>query len=299
MNNYWLGKKNKSSQFECCSVVSDIILFNGRKGITQDSIDQKWNYDGYPPSVSTVYNLVKYKHIKWYIRNHIIVEDKIWNGDFIHGLSTCGRIKWQKKIFPSFLWTSNDWMMDILKESPFYGKITAYKNEASMSALYKWCDVPALYLPYGEKSISFMAGVLATGKTMEKNGEMYANYSKLALPYIVKFGIPIEYSSPNNIYNLVSPIWPAILTDYMPSSCKKWLDIKHGGYKSEMYAPILWRMYVSNDIQRGGIPYLNSRRWVYNHFGTIEDTEQQWLKLGLSQLDNRFRVAIRSSLKNV
>jgi len=299
MNNYWLGKKHRASQFACCSVVSEIILFNGRKGITQDSFEQKWNYEDYPPSISKVHRLVKYKHIKWYIRNHVTIDDKIWNGNFIHGLSTCGRIKWHKSTFPSLLWTSNQSLVDLLSECPFYGSIKEYKNEASMSALYKWSNVPALYLPYDEKSISFMAGVLGTGTIIEKNGEIYANYSRLTLPYLLKFGIPIEYSSPNNIYNLISPIWPAILTDYMPISCKKWLDIKHGGHKSEMYAPILWRMYVSNDIKRGGIPYLNSRRWVYNHFGTIDNTEQQWLKLGLSQLDSRFRNAIRSSLKNV
>jgi hypothetical protein len=288
-----ITSRKKVSPFLCCSVLSEIALFYGREGMTQDRFDQIWTYDDYPPSIFSAMEKVRTKHIKWYIHEFMEIDDPIWNGDFIHGLSTCGKIRWNKRFFPSFRWTTGRNIFEILSTTPFYGK-TNGKSEAH----YKWHDVPAFYLKHDRGSISFMAGVLATGRLTEKNGEIYADYNGFVLPYLKKFGIPIEYESKANLHNLISPIWPALFTLHMPEKGQNWLRIKCG-YKSELYASILWRMYISNYIERNKIPYLKSRRWVYDHFGTVENTERQWLTMGLSQLDKRIRTIVESWAKAV
>ena len=295
MNKEWFPKRKQIIPFLCCSVIAEIILFHGKKGLTQELFDAKWEHDEYPPSISYITKVIHAKHVKWYIRNHLAIEDQIWNGDFLAGLIACGQVDWWKKLFPTFRWTSNHELFELIQESPFYGELSEYNGR-----FYKWRNVPALYLKSSNESISYMAGVLATGRIAERKNEIYVDYNERILPYLEKMGIPIEYQSPSKLHNLISPIWPALFARYMPRSIeKKWMNIKHGGFKSELYASILWRMYISNDIKRRGIPYLNSRRWVYDHFGTVDKTEETWLKLGLSQLDMRIRNAVQSWVKTV
>ncbi|MFA7219760.1 MAG: hypothetical protein WC119_04580 [Synergistaceae bacterium] len=291
-----MNRKKKIDQFLSCAVISDIILFHGNKGLTQALFDEKWTYDSYPPSILSLKRLgyIRNKYLKWYIRHHINVEDKIWNGNFLAGLSTCGEVRWPPERFPSLRWSSNRVILEVLKDCPFHGNI----SQNSKSRNFEWHGVPALYLRSSEDSISFMAGVFATGQIKERHGAIYANYSKSNLQYLKAWGIPIEYQSRHSRYNLISPIWPALFTYYMPSSGKMWLNID-GAYEAELYATILWRMYVSNNIERLKIPYLKSRRWIYNNHGKIEETERRWLTMGLSQLDSRIKTVVKSMSKIV
>lgn len=280
--------------FLCCAVASEIALFKGFRDIDQDDIDMRWHHAGISPSPKSIYKMVTVANVKWYVRNFVTIDDPIWNGDFMAGFTKGGNVRWCKHRFPTLYWEGNAGMANIVKSCPFYGRM----NQSIINR-YNWFEVPALYLQNNEDSISFMAGVLATGQIVERKSGIYAMYTKNALPYLERWGIPIEYSSPNKRCNLIAPIWPALFIYNMPLECYKWLNIKHGGAKSETYASILWRMYVSNYVKRGGIPFLNSRRWIYYNLGSVEKTETMWLEMGLSQLDSRIRTVVSSWVKNV
>lgn len=293
MINLLANTTSQPSALLCCAVASDIVLFKGSKGLTQDAIDRTWKYSPYPPTVRYL-RRVSVKNLKWYINNYVEVNDPIWNSDFIHGLSTFGRVQWSSMRFPAFYWNHNKAIFEILKSSPFYGELTDGDSQ-----FYSWHGAPAFYVKYDEKSISFMAGVLATGKIESIGGETYIKYSKYITKYLEQWGIPIERRSPNEKFSYISPLWSALFTKFMPESRSDLLDIKNGGCKSNLYATIIWRMYISNYIKRNGIPFLKSRRWVYNHLGAKDNSEEDWLKLGLSQLDKRIRSVVMSWEKDV
>jgi len=293
MRNFWHTERKKVSTFMCCSVISEIVIFHGNKGVTQNKFDELWRYDDYPPSVGTIIQKLGCKQIKWYIHNFMSVEDGAWNASFLSGLTSNGTIWWNSLQFPSFNWTSNHDILEMLSNSPFYGVINQYGKH------YKWYNAPALYLKPDYKSISFMAGVLATGQICNDGDEIYADYGKKAAEKIKQFGIPIEKTTYNGRHNYISPFWPALFSKYMPKEGQKWMNIHNGGYNSSLYSAVLSRMYISNQLDKGTIPYLRSRRWIYDHFGTLEKTESMWLQLGLSQLDTRVRKAIESWADNV
>ena len=293
MSKYWNSHtKKKTSPLLYCAVASEIVLFNGMKGLTQDAIDKLWHYDDYPPSITVLSNKISVKNIKWYIRNYIHIDD-VWNGDFLSGMAVSGNIEWRSKAFPRFKWTCNKEIVTMIKECPFSGIMNP-----AIGMWHSWNKVPAFYLKSSTDSISFMAGVLSSAKTEIYDGKIYASYSRKILPYLLSWGIPIEHQSPENVHNLVSPFWPAIFSKYMPNSRSKWADVKSDP-KSDIYSSILWRMYVSNDISTRAMPFLKSRRWIYKNIGTVKDTEQMWLKMGLSQLDKRVRTAVVSWSKSV
>lgn len=287
-------KLHKENLFPSCAVISEIVLFKGIKGLDQKTFESQWGYNSNPPSIVYIRNFIKSRNIKWYIHNFINIVDPVWNGDFIHGLSTIGNKKWRNPHFGTLEWSRNHQIHDILSECPFHGNLSKQKT-----TLMYWFSVPALHLKYDEKSVSFMAGVLATGKIRKRNNNIYACYNKKSAEYIRSWGIPIEYTSNTKRINLISPFWPSLFTFNMPVCCDKWLKIKNGGYKSHIYASTLYRMYVSNYIERNKIPYLKSRRWVYDQIGNIKDTEMFWLKSGLTQLDNRIKKQIQFLSKNV
>jgi hypothetical protein len=300
INNNWINKKGKLCPFNVCSVFSEIVLFNGRNNIGQDKFEEIWrksNNQSYAPSLFTVFSLVKNKNIKWYIKNYINIIDKIWNGSFIHGISSCGKILWNNKSFPSFEWCGNENILDIFNNCPFYGELSEYKHKNGIKR-YRWINSPALCLKYDKSDISFMAGVLATGKKVIHKDKTYASYNKKTSILIESWGIPIENCTKGKKVNLISPFWPALFSMNMPLCCSYWSEINNG-YMTEIYSSILWRMYVSNNIVRNGIPYLKSRRWVYMNLGTTYETEKKWLELKLSRLDKRIKNIIHLYAKNV
>jgi len=289
----WQLEKKRFPPFLCCSVLSEVILFHGKNGVTQERFDDLWRYDKYPPSIKTALHRISNRNVKWYIRNFMQIEDPIWNADFLHGLATCGHIRWNRFVFPSLHWTCHEEIFEMLDGCPFHGV-----SNKGVVYNYKWYNVPAFYLEFDPESISYMAGILATGKLVERNGEMYADYNSLSYPYLREFNIPIEYESEENLHNLISPFWPALFSKYMPSAGIKWMIIKNA-HHANLYASILSRIYVSNKVDKESIPYLKSRRWIYDHYGRFGETEQLWLEMGLSQLDKRIRSVIGSWMKSV
>ena len=300
MNKNWHGKKNRNSLLMNCSVLSELVLFHGKKNINQDLLDELWKkkkYKGHSPALSTIKQYITTNNIKWYINNYIDIEDSIWNGSFIHGLSYGGKCLWNRYCFPSFKWHNNSNIYDNLMQCPFYGDISVYNHAKGGNDCF-WKQVPALYLKYNNDDISFLAGVLSTGKIVDKGDFSYASYSKKSADYLRECGIPIECSTKSEKYNYISPFWTALFSVYMPNNCSYWNNIKNG-YMSEIYSAILWRMYVSNGVLKKSFPYLKSRRWVYMNLGTIYETEKKWLSLNLSKLDQRIKKVIHLYAKDV
>jgi len=265
---------------------------DGYANYKEEYIREFWNYDAPYPTFNSFRKNVKVATIKWFIRNQIVLKrDRIWNADFLQGITQHGRVRWNIREYPTFYWQWNETILDLIKEAPFGGGI--YSNKPA----YRWVNVPALYLKSSEDSLSFIAGVLIGGQEHKKEGKIYAKYLIHIEPYLKKWGIPIEYYSPKKQYLLISPIWPALFSLWMPDKFKqKWLKIKKPA-ETEIYAPVLWKTYVNTNFHSKGIPYLRSRRAVYNDFqgeevGVARKLEVLRVERNLTELDNRVKEAI-------
>jgi hypothetical protein len=162
---------------------------------------------------------------------------------------------------------------------------------------YTWKSVPAIYLPYDEESISYLAGFLAGGQPYTKNGVDYARYSEKFAEYIEYLGIPIEERVQGRRWILISPIWPALFTLRMPECIREvWTDLKNP-CKSDFYAPILWKTYIDNNFAKNGIPYLQSRRTVFYKFkceeGAMAVLDKFRVEKNLVALDYRVRDIVK------
>lgn len=279
------GKKT-IQKMGACSVASHIAIFDGRNGIDEQKINENWTLEGQPISKWYIEKHISVKNIKWYIRNYINIEDRIWNASFIIGLSRNGRIYWHRKCFPTFVWHGNEMIGNILKDSPFFGKITIKGNKCRS----KWSKVPALCLNPSENSISFMAGVLSAARLSVKNNISYAMFSKKVSVLFEKWRIPIEKKDNNHIY--ISPFWVALLVPWMPSCCDIWKDIK-SPCMAEEYAFIAWRIYTGAEIKTGAIPFLVSRRTFFYRYESVRDLEKDWIKYKLVELDERFKKVVQ------
>lgn len=242
------------------------------------------------PTTDAFRKLIKINHLKWYIRHELDVDFGKWNSDFIHGLATYGSIKWYKKRFPTLFWWWNPWLYEILKLSPFGGKLTkVYLNQ------YRWISVPAFYMQYSEKSCSFMAGVLASGKIFDSNDGWLIRYRGDAKEYIRQWNIPIEKESSKGNYIFISGFWLLLFTVHMPKEVAKIFKGIGKPPKSDLFAPILWRTYINDLFPSGGIPYLKSRRQLFysmaktNNEGLTKHLDMLRLKTGLVALDVRVR----------
>jgi len=260
-------------------------------------IQEFWEGDGCP---STEYfkKHVSVSTVKWYIHHKLDLSDKIWNGDFLHGVATTGNINWGIRRFPSLYWTVNDNVFRMINKSGFGGKLSHYKiNKYS----YGWCGVPALYLKHNESSTNFMAGVLASGVFHKKDGFTYVKYNSSHRKYLEKWSIPIEDEIMNGRYVLVSPIWGSVFSLKMPEEEKsKWLNIERP-FGRNIYPPILWKTYVNNDFTKDGIPYLRSRRWIYNHYkserGAMKTLEMERVVRNLTQLNKGIKDMVHEWIK--
>ena len=266
---------------------------------TDRSICEFWDGDDYPSQ----YHLRKQTDIptlKWYIRNKIKHSDEVWNSDFLQGLTTNGQIKWNERSFPTFLWHGNKKLIELLKSSPFGGKFNENALGVKNGPDKRWYHVPALYLPYDPESMSFMAGVMASGEKIKVGGNIYIKYNTSQLPYFEQWGIPIAYKRVRRF--TISPIWPSLLSLYMPDKYIQYF-ITPKAYMAEMYAPVLWRMYLKKGFVSKGIPYLKSRRQTYYDHkceeGVSRRLEMLRIELGLVALDDRIKKAIRKWSKIV
>lgn len=270
--------------FKCCAVISQIALFKNYKDITQDDIDKEWKYDEFSPSWDYIRRIIKIPNIKWYIKNHVEISDPIWNGSFIHGLGTVGNIKPKLKSFPDLEWNCNDDILHYIKNCPFSGKIY------NIYPFYRWNNVSSFYLKYDVNSLSYLMGVLSTGKKKLKKGKIYACYSKQAARIIENNGIPILHRSKLKEQNLISVFWPALLSPKIYGE-KPWEFIYNCDEQAEKYASILWRLYISDyKVDTGKIPYLPSKSTMQRKYGTVKDNQKLWFSSKLTQLDSKIIV---------
>jgi len=302
MRKYFLidlkSEKINTKILRLCDVTSRLSLIYGPPPHTDKQIHELWKFDDFPPSSLPVYKKIRHGHIKWYIGHGHVgnVFYGEWNSDFLHGLCQYGDIKWNRYSFPSFYWYGNEDLIETLKKCPFYGKLNKHALNSPNSKRYIWQDVVALYLPHKEDSLSFMAGVLATGRISELNGMSTAVYNRNVENVLKKFGIPIEAHDWGNMYVHISPIWPSLLKNYMPDFLQKWNTLKKP-YKAEEYSSILWRMFFDKNPVVDALPYLPCRRTIYNKFDSIKSLERMVVSNNLVSLDRRIGEVVRQWFK--
>jgi len=270
---------------------------NSRR-LTEDG--QKEYYEEFEDYTSFIYLIkhAKASEIKWYIHNRLKVDHPIWNADFISGITTAGHVHWSTRDYPSFRWWGNSFLTKILEDCPYYGKIKNDKPQKKGKHCFSWQGVPALYLKPSKETISYIAGILCTGRVYNYKGENYALYQNKAMEELREFGVPMEAESKGTPRPLISPFWPALFLNYMPECCRDyWMEVKKP-YNGAKYAAIFWLTHVSNKIERGGLPYLPSKRTVFYKFkddgGTIRQLQRLRVKYNLVSLDPRFKECVSS-----
>ena len=272
-----------------------ICLYYGRK-FTDRTIDEFWTFPAIPLNTQTFEHHVKLPSIKWYIREKMDIAHGIWNGSFLAGMTAMGKLLLARNFFTSFFWYRNDEVSEMIKECPFHGKLLTKYSESKGEN--RWSYVAALSLKSDNASISYLAGVLSTGRRYEIDGEVYAGYTSNLKALLMSYHIPIEREcGRNKKIMLISPIWIALLMPWMPKSRMKWLGIKKA-FKAEEYAFILWRVFTGRDIKAGGIPYLISRRTFYYRYHTLDNLEKKWVDYKLVELDSRFKEVVQKWSEN-
>ena len=297
---------NKDSIYQdrMCMTAAKLALKYGKFGnrflnCKEERIREFWDGEDDCPSFKYFQGNTKVSVVKWYIHERINVSEPIWNGSFIHGLISGGNVKWNERAFPSLFWTLNDDLLKLLKSCPFGGDLKVNNRN---NRKYSWLHVPALYLKFDEDSASFIAGVLASGTLYEKDKMVYAKYNLNQEKYLKRWHIPIE-DNLDSKYVLISPIWPALFTRRMPEESKEtWLDIYHP-FGAKIYPPILWKTYANTEFPRNGIPYLRSRRWIFNNYksekGTMKTLERLRVEKNLTELDHNVRQMVHEWRDNI
>lgn len=273
-----------------CELAAKIYLYCGGD-FSEQNIARFWSYPSYPPAYASICNYITNKNVRWYIYEKMNISDPIWNGDFFAGMVLYGKIGLGIKRMPFFSWAYNDEIATMAKECPYYGRLGTNSNKN----YYRWINVAALCLKPNKNSISYLAGVLSTGRECVIDNQTYARYSKKIKGALKEFNIPIEKEYGYSV--CISPFWIALLTPWMPESRKKWLDVKKP-YKAEEYAFILWRVFTGKDIECNRIPFLPSRRTFYYRYHTIDNLERKWVENRLVSLDPRFKEVIQKWANN-
>ena len=300
-------KERLNYKMKVCAMASEIALIHGIHNCTEQLIRQSWNHVEYEPSL-IIWQYITIKNIRWYIKNFVEIQDQVWNADFIMGLTQYGKLKNGKSGFYTFYWFNNESIEEILDNAPFFGKKSyAWKRKANrLTGHYMWRTVPALSLKYSDKSLSFMAGVLATGRISQKakrrkhdkDNDIFVRYNLKIEPLLKQWHIPIEKRDVQGVY--ISPFWVALLTPWMPPCCQKWAKFRTAiAYKAKDYALIMWKIYTNKDIRRKGIPYLISRRSYYENYGSIKGLERRWVEEKLVEVDSRIKDAVIYWGKNI
>lgn len=288
-----------------CDFMSRIMLANGfvnwkhyidwqANDRFQSKMKDFWVFNVIPPSPKELH-AIGTKHIKWYISKHVTVQDKIWNGSFLHGLAQSGKIMYSSKTFNGLKTHLRKRIRYIIGVCPFVGRISDKGEKDGL----EWFNVPALSLPHDPKSNSFMAGVFSMGQEYRhKDGLVYARYSHKCKKWFEKWGIPIEGYTPNKLNCLISPFWPSLLHEWMPPILRTWRRIPHAAQASK-YAAILWKVYCDEQFVRGGIPYLLNRDAYGTMFSSEDKTLSQsirgmWVECNLTMLDDRLKELIRN-----
>lgn len=259
-----------------------------------EEVNHKWYLEYITPS-----------NIKWFIHNKMTVDDPIWNADFISGLTKTGIVNWSRTTYPSFSWWGSPILLKILKDSPYYGVVTdglyIENGKKKQKAKCRWQRVPALYLKPRNDSLSYLAGLLCTGRVHKYKKESYILYNKEVMEELLALGIPVEDELKVKVEGkekfLVSPFWTALFTKFMPECCHSYFLNIYKPFHAELYASIFWSIFVGHEIIKGGLPYLPSRRTVMYHYknegGTIKNLQRLRIKYNLLGIDRRFKECIK------
>lgn len=240
--------------------------------------------------------LIKKPLSRWFISRYIQIDDPIFNNDFMGGIIECGALIVSKRssetAFRSLRIGNAPEAHLVLNSLPFKGL-----SEATYYPKWKylrWTRVPAIDLTYRTDTISFLAGVLSLGmvqKDKKSKGEFTA-YNKKAIPILESFGIPIYEKQ------YVSTMWPALFTPWMPET-RRDAFLNSKSKNIGLFACILWRMYVNKSMfVKEGLPYLPSKRTVFNRWGndqltTMEFLDSQRRDMGLLSLKPPIDQAVR------
>ena len=278
-------------RFKICSTIAHLALFHPFSRPSDRLVAQYWSY---PESVPSIYwravNL-SIANLKWYINKFIKVEDQVWNADFLRGITQYGRVLTFRCSFPTFFWKFNPAIEELFESCPFYFRRNDNFVTRDARHYYGVNSMAALCLSYSEKSISFMAGVLATGQSVTIDDKVYARYNVKASAWIKKWQIPIEQEDYKGRV-FVSPLWPALFTPWMPKSFERWTNMDKAS-NAEKYALIMWKIFTGKDIRTKGIPYLISRRSYYYRYGSIKNLAKKWVEQNMTGMDLRFKEAVQ------
>jgi hypothetical protein len=285
----------KERKFIRCGIAAKVALKYGPVRSNRINEHHFIEFSGNSQDTLSIYRNIKSSHIKWYIRNKMEIDDPIWNADFIAGIVKAGKVHWSTTQYPTFKWWGSPILVKVLEDCPYYGTIKNDKPQQEERHCYSWQKVPALYLKPTYDTASYIAGLLATGKTHVFEKQTYALYKPEVMKELERFNFRMERHSLGKPRCLISPFWPALFTKYMPESCHSyWLDINRP-FKGAEYAAILWATYADSSYEfvKDGLPYLPSRRSVYYKFkndkGTVRELQKQRLINNLFGLDKRVK----------
>ncbi len=304
-----------------CDLLVKLIMAKGwkhdvLKNYSQVEAEHYWQFDGLIPTKNDLW-IIKSSYLLWYIRNHVVYQDPIWNGSFLNGLCRGGKIESRGKGISklSFEWWNNENIFNVLKENPF----TEQPVYNPFKDRYAWSSI-ALGLQFDKKSMSYLAGVMACARPYIHPGPekklwgTFASFPPKMLEDIRQLKIPIEKHNKKRV--LISPIFPALLQPYMPPAARIWAKVKNP-YRGMVYSAVLWKTYGLFDFTKNAIPYLVSRRSIFYKFKTdelIKDTkitnikkgtngtngtgamsrlDKLWVEYNLTELDTRFKLAIQ------
>ncbi|MFA5312345.1 MAG: hypothetical protein WC375_03370 [Methanomassiliicoccales archaeon] len=264
--------------------------------ILPSHVREFWDYDDNFPSTSLYRCYVRLPKVKKYI-TYLDITGDIWNPDFVNGLCKIGKIINNPTSFPTLRWNNNETLASILQNSPFAGRLSF----SARKKIYQWCSAPVLCCSHKQDTLSFMAGVLAVGEPIKiKNMDIsytYIKYTYKITPWLKKWKIPIERSSPNGKYVFISPFWVALLSYKMPKFLRTNLLNIANPYGVDLYAPVLWHAYVDDQFKCRGLPYMKSRRTIFrkykNDSGVHRRLEILLVEKHLTELDLRIKEAVK------
>ena len=183
-------------------------------------------------------------------------------------------------------------ILEVLKESPFYGKACKGTRD------YYWKHAPAFYLKSNKDTLSYMAGVLCTGKVVKIGKKIFIRYNRRCKDLFQKSNIPIEGTVESGAL-LISPFWPALFTKFMPEYCKEYYlsPNRKKSVMAEEYASIFWVTHSNHNIVKDGLPFLPSRRLVFYRYksdkGTLRELQKRRVEHNLVEIDKRILECIK------
>lgn len=306
-----LGKykveKTNQIKMEYCRIMAEFLLHNAYAGDNLCRISKHTFEEILRTSPAKKYLIprevlyyqdelkVTWNNARWYLNNKYECNEPIWNGSFLHGITKGGKVLWSA---PSLRWSVAGHISDWIKEDFPYG----YKNIYYSKREYYLFTAPCLYLPWNEKSYSYLAGLLSCATPKIVKGKTFAVVNKSIRDELIKFGIPIEGNHVGYLYR-ISPIWPKLFEDFMPKN-NPWQSFDAKPYNGRLYATLLWIKFIGNtNFDKSKIPFLESRRnhfYRYNpkkgDYSVREYLDRQVVHYNFVALDSIFKDLIREKV---